>query len=273
MESRSREQIREHYEIEREIASRLRNSTDEERQTLYAWAYDELFRKVTDHPMLVPASEDTSEIYLGKELRNLEGFVTKDTIFVEIGPGDCSLSKELAKRAKKVIAIDVSKEITTQPATSDNFQLIISDGSSIPVPAMSVDVIYSNQLMEHLHPDDSLKQLGNIYNALKKGGIYFCVTPNRLSGPHDISRTFDDVATGLHLYEYTLTELEKIFQEVGFTKIRVFLRVSKFKFLLPVLPYKMMEYFLETVPHSLRRILTFNKVVRYFLGVKAVATK
>ena len=38
--------------------------------------------------------------------------------------------------------------------------------------------------------------LANLYRALKPGAVYVCITPNRLSGPHDISLYFDSVATG-----------------------------------------------------------------------------
>jgi hypothetical protein len=64
-------------------------------------------------------------------------------------------------------------------------------------------VAYSYQLMEHLHPGDALEQLVNIYQALKRDSVYCCVTPNRISGPHDISVYFDTVAQGLHLKEYS----------------------------------------------------------------------
>ncbi len=94
---------------------------------------------------------------------------------MEIGPGDCKISIEVAGLVKKVIAIDVSSEITKQIKTPDNFSLILSDGSSIPVAENSVDVAYSNQLMEHLHPDDAMKQLKNIVRALAPGGIYLCL--------------------------------------------------------------------------------------------------
>jgi hypothetical protein len=38
------DQRRAHYEIERELASRLRSAAKEERRTLYSSLYDELFR-------------------------------------------------------------------------------------------------------------------------------------------------------------------------------------------------------------------------------------
>jgi len=53
-------------------------------------------------------------------------------------------------------------------------------------------------------------------------GIYICVTPNRLSGPHDISKYFDVTATRFHLKEYTNTELSDLFKEAGFLKVRAY---------------------------------------------------
>ena len=75
------------------------------------------------------------------------------------------------------------------------------------MPAGSVDLAFSDQLMEHLHPDDAVEQLRNIHRALKPGGVYVCVTPNRLYGPSDISAFFDDEARGFHLKEYSLDEI------------------------------------------------------------------
>jgi SAM-dependent methyltransferase len=271
MGNRTAAQIREHYEIERQLAERLRGSTFEERKSLYSQAYDELFQKLPHHPMLVDYSPADKQRQLTKDVRRLETFIDRETIYLEIGPGDCAVAFEIARRAKKVYTIDVSEEITGKQSAPENFELILSDGTSIPLEPESVDIAFSNQLMEHLHPDDSLRQLENVYRALKPGGTYFCITPNRLSGPHDISRTFDSTATGLHLKEYTVTELDSIFRRVGFSKTRVFTDVSNI--FLPVLPYKIAETLLDFLPHGLRKLLTFNKVVRFALGVKLVATK
>ncbi|CAN5491159.1 hypothetical protein BH10ACI3_BH10ACI3_04480 [soil metagenome] len=273
MDIRSQEQIREHYEVEREIADRLRNSTAEQRRTLYTAAYDELFARLPHHPLLTSGSEKEKQRQLTKHLLNLDGMIDKDSTFVEIGPGDCSLSLEVAKLAGNVFAVDVSKEVTKRANAPENFELIISDGSSIPVPPESVDIVYSDQLMEHLHPDDALQQLKNIFQVLKPGGMYFCITPNRMSGPHDVSRTFDTVATGLHLHEYTVTELDKIFKEAGFSRTKILFRFSHVTMHLPVFPYKVIESLLGGIPGSARKLLTFNRAVRFLLGVKLLATK
>jgi SAM-dependent methyltransferase len=147
-------------------------------------------------------------------------YVRPDTVFLEIGSGDCALVFDICRSVRFGYGLDVSETITHSVERPDNFQLLISDGTSVDVAEGTVDLAYSNQLMEHLHPDDALTQLRNIYRALKPGGIYLCVTPNRLNGPHDISRRFDFVATGLHLKEYTVTELDALFREAGFRKVR-----------------------------------------------------
>ena len=90
----------------------------------------------------------------------------------------------------------------------------------IPVPDGSVDVAYSNQLMEHLHPDDAQAQLADIHRALGPGGCYVCVTPRPAPpAPGDVSMYFDEVARGFHLREYTVGELRAMFRRVGFRRI------------------------------------------------------
>jgi SAM-dependent methyltransferase len=119
----------------------------------------------------------------------------------------------------KVYAVDVSAEIVRNVELPSNIELLLSDGCTIPWPTNGVDVPFSNQVMEHLHPDDAMQQLRDVYNVLKPGGLYICLTPNRLSGPHDISVFFDDNATGFHLKEYTLGELITFFRQVGFRRL------------------------------------------------------
>ena len=196
--------LREHYEVERELAARLREASPRERAALYTSTYDELFRRLPNHPQLV-RKHDPSVTRSGVDLQMviLRRYLGGDSVFLEMGPGDCSLTREAARHARHCYGIDVSTEITRKDDWPANLELIISDGTSVPVPEGSVDVAYSNQLMEHLHPDDAKEQLTNLHRALRTGGRYICRTPNRLSGPHDISAYFDEVATGFPLREYT----------------------------------------------------------------------
>jgi SAM-dependent methyltransferase len=270
---RTPEKIREHYEIEKQLAQRLRNSDRQERRTLYTCLYDELFASVPHHPQLTRKSSPAeSAREVAYQIRHLQSFLKRDTVFLEIGPGDCALSFKVAKLVKTVYAIDVSEKITKNLAHPPNFKLVLSDGTSIPIPANSIDVAYSNQLMEHLHPDDALEQLRNIYDALAPGGIYICITPNRLYGPHDISRHFDTVATGFHLKEYTVTELDHLFRATGFSRVRTFVPVKELRVFLPVFAVKLCEKALSALPHSLKRSLASSWLGEKLLGIRLVGS-
>ena len=273
-EKRTLEQIREHYEIEKELANRLRKASREERRYLYADLYDELYRKVPHLPQLTRKRDPKLRLLaVSVQMRLLKRFLNPESTFLEIGPGDCSLSLEVAKHVRKVYAIDVSKEITKDEIFPQNFELIISDGCSIPIPESSISIAYSFQLMEHLHPDDAIDQLQNIYKALTPGGKYICSTPNRLSGPHDISKYFDKVSTGFHLKEYTVTELYKLFRKFGFSKISTYIGCKGNYVKFPLFLIILCEIILRILPFSLRKGIANTLPFKSLLGMMIVGTK
>lgn len=275
--NRTPEQIKEHYEIEKELANKLRNSNKEERRKLYTSLYDELYKRVPHSPKLIRKADPKAQAWVVEQRMQLLGsFLTPDLTYLEVGPGDCSLSLEVAKRVKKVYAVDVSNEITKNLNCPPNFELIISDGCSVPVPENSVDLVYSHQLMEHLHPDDAYEQMQNIYKALKPGGIYICITPNRLSGPHDVSKYFDEVATGFHLKEYTVTELYQLFKAAGFSQMSLYKSYKRTHLKLPLLGitiagFKACEGILSALPFKLRRKIANTPML--FRGMTIVGIK
>jgi hypothetical protein len=61
MMSRSKAQIRKHYEIEKALASRLMNADKIERRALYTKLYDELFDRIPDHPQILERQDPTIE--------------------------------------------------------------------------------------------------------------------------------------------------------------------------------------------------------------------
>lgn len=264
---RSPEQIREHYEVERELATRLRQASVEERKSLYGVLYDELYRRVPHHPQPTrKRSPKQAETEVRDQARFLKGIVRESDVYLEIGPGDCALAFEMARTVRRCIGVDVSAEIAAHDNAPPNFELLLSDGTSIPVPAGTVDVAFSNQLMEHLHPEDARAQLLNISRSLRRGGRYVCLTPNRLTGPHDISREFDDIATGLHLHEYTNLELIALFLDCGFRRVAMYSSIRKRVFRIPCAPVLAVEGWLLGLPSAGRRLVTRQRLVRKFLG-------
>lgn len=220
MDKRDRAALLRHYEIERDLSDRLRCATAEERRALYRTVYDELFQRVPDHPQNVCkglAADQQASTDL--QLALLGHFLRPDSVYLEIGSGDCHLAKAVARRVRQAYAVDVSQVIPEMGVWPENLRLIISDGVRIDVPPGSVHVAYSNQLMEHLHPDDAIHQLREIYNSLAPGGVYVCVTPHGFSGPHDISGYFGSEPRGFHLKEYTHGELNALFRTTGFATV------------------------------------------------------
>jgi SAM-dependent methyltransferase len=196
----------EHYRVERELADRLRNAGREERRGLYAQLYDELFRRVPDHPQLTrKVDAEARASHVSGQLAVLSRYLSPRVRYLEVGAGDCALALAVAPRVREVWALDVSSGITGGLETPAHFSLVLSEGCEIPLQPASVDLAYSNQVMEHLHPEDAHTQLDGIFAALAPGGRYVCITPNRLSGPH----------------EYTVGELARLFREVGFRDLRV----------------------------------------------------
>jgi len=273
-EKRTLQQLREHYEFEKQLADKLRNASKEERHFLYTTVYDELFRFFKKNPHLkweITPEQETKKI--NAQINFLKRFLTNKSVFLEIGPGDCKLSFEVAKYVKKVYAIDVCTEITKIFSPPKNFEFIISEGSNIPVLENSINIAYSNQLMEHLHPDDALDQLRNIYKALIPGGIYICITPNELVGPSDISKYFDKVATGFHLKEYTIEELHTLFRKVGFSKIHFYICVKGCYLKFPISLIESFEKFLKMLPLSFRKKITNIFLFQALLAIRIIGKK
>ena len=274
VEARSAQRLRAHYDIERELADRLRDAPAPERRRLYATLYDELFRRVPDHPQLTAHGTAPARAReVDAQMHLLARFLTPRTTLVEIGPGDCALSFRACATAREVIGVDVSAEITRRDDLPRNFQLRLSDGVSVPVPAGSADVVYSHQLMEHLHPDDAAEQLRAIVAALAPGGVYVCVTPSRLSGPHDISRHFDAQARGLHLREYTATELMALYARAGFAQTRVWITLRGRCLPVPGAWVRSLEQRLEQASPAQRRRLIERPPYRWFSTLQIVARK
>jgi SAM-dependent methyltransferase len=270
---RGLDQIREHYEIEKELANRLRRASREDRRRLYVSLYDELYRRVPRHAQhLQKSSPEETVKAVAKQMGFLRRFLSTDTVFLEVGPGDCSVSLEAAGFVKRVYAVDVSREISRRNEPPRNFQFVLFDGCSLPLLANSVDVAYSNQVVEHLHPEDAFEQLRSIHEALVPDGLYVCVTPNRVGGPHDISGHFDRVAAGFHLHEYSSGELQHLLRRVGFSRVMAYAGARGRFFVVPLRLISLCERLLSMLPHRLGRAFA-RFPFRPLLGIRMVAVK
>ena len=254
-EPRGRETLRRHYELEKTLAERLRCAPKEERRRLYGAVYDELFRRLPDLPRL---ADDPAALHRVVELqaRALEPLIRPGAVFLEIGAGAGALALRMASRAGRVYAVEASAQAAAGLAPPENFELVVSGSIRLDMADESVDLAYSCHFLEHLHPDDALEHAAEVRRVLRPDGSYLCVTPNRIWGPHDVSRYFDDVPTGLHLREYSHGDLARLFRRAGFRRAEALggpgpgARPARTR---PVRPRALAESLLERLPIALRR--------------------
>lgn len=260
-----------HYRVETGLARRLLQSTRAERASLYTDLYEQLFREVPWHSQLSARDRtEERELAIRELLDTLRPYLEPDTEFAEIGAGDCVFTARVARMVRKAWAIDVSPTVMASAAQSaPNLEPVLSDGVSVPVRAT---LVFSNQLMEHLHPDDALDQLADIYRSLAPGGTYVCVTPNRLTGPHDISRYFEETAAGFHLKEYTMRELIAMFKRVGFKKVVQCVPTARGPRALPNLFSTTCERAFQAIPRAIRARISRGAIAK-FLELRIIATK
>ena len=141
----------------------------------------------------------------------------------EVGSGKGELMRYLASRGYECRATEITLE-RGRKWTNDIPGLSWGRADGIHLgcfePANTYDVIISDQLIEHLHPDDLVEHFRGGWNILVDGGRYIFRTPHVHDGPWDISRVFKcDKPMGMHFKEYTFRELVMKLKQAGFQYI------------------------------------------------------
>jgi ubiquinone/menaquinone biosynthesis C-methylase UbiE len=267
---RTPERLRHHFEVERELAARLRQSTREDRSTLFGSLYQELFDRVPDHPRLVRReTPEESHRSVKARMAILRDHLGPDSVLLEFAPGDCRLAYEACQHVRKVIGVDISDQSGESASVPANFELVVYDGYKLEIPDASVDVAFSYQFLEHLHPDDVRPHLAMAHRVLKPGGAYIFDTPHAFSGPHDISRYFSRTPVGFHFKEWTYREMMAELKAAGFSCSYTFRsRKARISGAFNALTLAA-ETAVGLLPHALKQKLS----QRLFLGVTMIAFK
>jgi SAM-dependent methyltransferase len=252
---RTYEQILHHYRVEKEIADRLKKADRDERRRIYAGMYDELFARVPDHPRLLGVRDPASlAAHNRKKYALIERFVNPETDFIEFAPGDCTFAYLVCGRARTVIGVDISDQSAKAQVIPDNFRFRVYDGFHLDIPDGCADVVFSDQFIEHLHPDDADLHFQLVQRLLKPRGAYIFRTPHAFQGPFDISAYFSDVAEGFHLKEWTYGELRRRLLAADFSAWRGGLKRKGRYHELPVGIFAGYERMIRWLPHHARRI-------------------
>jgi SAM-dependent methyltransferase len=246
---RSYEQVKNHYLVEKALADKLKNSAREQRTEIFSTMYDELFSKVPDHPRLTIRSSKYLTNQSNKRKFTLFGkFLEPNSVVVEFAPGDCKFAKEASKKVQSYYGVDISEQSDKFDQMPDNFELIVYDGYNLQnIKDNSVDIVLSDQLIEHLHEEDAQTHLKLVHNILKPGGKYVFRTPHLLTGPHDVSQYFSYRAEGFHLKEWTFTEMKIALCDHGFSKFDTYWSAKGLSVKLPNFYFNVCESMLNKI--------------------------
>jgi ubiquinone/menaquinone biosynthesis C-methylase UbiE len=259
-----------HYSLELRLARRLRDAPSNQRAKVYAEVYEELFKSNLLRPSESPESRRD---YFDRQINRIPHHISPESTFLEIGGGDATMSFRVAERVRAVYDLDITDARIDFDKAPANFTFLRTDGLAIALDNDSVDIVFSDQLMEHLHPDDAQSQLKEIYRVLKPGGGYWVTTPSRITGPHDISQYFDYEARGFHLREYDYRSLKKLLIESGFKSVAYYLCKGAYAVRVPTFLLIGLETIASALPLRLRSRLTNNQFASGLFGIHAFATK
>ena len=152
----------------------------------------------------------------------------KDNIGIfEIGTGAGELLADLiALGYRSLEGIDIAassvrlaRAVVADTIGEDRVYWLSFDEFKNRHPDKRYDIIIQSNLIEHIPPHKMEGFLGGIHKHLKPEGYMIVITPSRLSGPHDITRSFRPVGSeseGFHLREFDLAALEDVLSRAGF---------------------------------------------------------
>jgi len=268
---RTYEQVLNHYRVEKELANQLRHSSPQERARLLPTLYDELFSRVPDHPRLTARDAPKSRAAaIRNKMKLVRPYLQPDTCVAEFAPGDCVFSHALCSLVSRVYAVDISDQSSASEKRPNNFEFITYNGFDCPIPDASVHLVFSDEFIEHLHPDDAATHFSCAFRILKPGGFYVLRTPHLFYGPHDISVFFSTRAEGFHLREWTVCEVGGALTAAGFTAWHGYWKTGTTYRRMPRVYFPLWEKLLFPLPYAVRKTLARCCLSRkiYIVGEK-----
>lgn len=209
------------YLLEKELAAWIRAVSAEDRPKVIKEAYSRLYREAHWHSGVNASAEDRHKDVIQKE-QSFGWALGRDLDLLEIGCGTGEFLVSASKKQRSCTGVEISELKADQFPTAQNLAFNLMEGVRLPgLQDSSFDVVLTSQVLEHFHPDDVPLHLAEVYRVLRPGGRYVIDTPSGLNGPHDISKGFDSIATGMHLKEWTYSELVPVIRRAGFVKIAV----------------------------------------------------
>jgi len=246
-------------EVQRKLEHELKDHLLEDpSEKNFQEAYDKLHTFFIEH-------ENAASLYptdlqwFSKIFIDLSGRGNK---VLDIGSGNGKLAIAMAQKGNIVTGMDVSKiaiqtaqELLKKNAQDLPVEFKFGDARKLPFEDDTFNYITSQDLVEHISEDDFRIHLKEVYRVLKQGGRYVFWTPSELRGGSSL---------GLHLKEYTISEMDKIIRSTNFKYSWFDLRFYRIKmkieinqsFMFPVILYeRLLSKVIKFLPEKLNKLM------------------
>jgi ubiquinone/menaquinone biosynthesis C-methylase UbiE len=216
---RSREDLRAQFEFERQQRTRLLQSTREERPAMTSQIYDELFERFPEHSALTETAAGRAEF--GRRRAGLIlPLARPGQKVLEVGCGRGDALVALAAGGLVCYGLEPSRRMLGLAPKVPGVSISYGTAERLEIADASFDLVFSQQVLEHLHPDEVPVHFREAWRVLRRGGVLAVETPNRRTGPQDVSRGFTPTAEGLHLKEWSVRELADEIGRAGFVGVQ-----------------------------------------------------
>lgn len=209
----SEEQVRAHLRLERRLTAELLASRPADRWETFERCYGELYRELSWLNEADPMRPlDDWPALLGPASRRI----------YEVGSGQGGLARALVHAGYEVEATEVTRERGGEREERPGLTWSVTDGVHLErfAERAPYDAVISDQVVEHLHPDDLGRHLRGALAILAPGGRYVLRTPHAHLGPADVSGVFGfDRPVGMHLREYTYGDMADAAHRAGFVRV------------------------------------------------------
>ena len=229
-------QLRElHWQQERAFARRVLDSPkgSPERAAAFAQGYDtvlSILRCIIDPgggPLVMGLDPRYQRMVLDLLARRGAASGRRPRLF-EIGYAAGTLLAAASAGGAEVAGVEVSevmrREACRQLPVQTHQRLYLGDFLTHELDGMAgyYDLVYWNDVIEHIPPDEIGDFLAKIKRLLAPGGKLVTITPNWHMRPSDVTGDFRPPRTeaeGFHLKEYTLREVTLLLRAAGFSRI------------------------------------------------------
>lgn len=101
--------------------------------------------------------------------------LTPESVVLDLGAGAGIVSQmDFRGQAARICGVDLDPRVEQNPMLDEGR---VADGESIPYPDATFDVVFADNVLEHLAEPE--KVFGEVARVLKPGGVFLFKTPNK----------------------------------------------------------------------------------------------